>query len=84
MKDDKMTIDEALEILRRELWKCNPDTPVPKWLIEKDNPNDIKDFRRANKFKYEALTIAIESVKTIKSLDKIGIKPATDSDPHTP
>lgn len=73
-----MNYEEAIKILRKEQWKASPDSPLPQWLIEKDNPKTVEEFKAKNKIKYEALQIAIESVKAVNSLTKTGFKPPTD------
>lgn len=74
-----MNYEEAIKILRKEQWKASPDSPLPQWLIEKDNPKAVTEFLAKSAVKYEALKIAIECVKAVNSLSKTGFeKPPTD------
>lgn len=57
-----MTANEAIELLKLERWKCNPENPLPQWLIDKDDRGAIADYRKENSYKYEALTIAIKAI----------------------
>ncbi len=83
-KGEKMTYDEAIKVLRKEKWKASPNTPLPSWLIEKsttnNDPNAIKDFRKVNDLKYEALDIAIDCIKIVKSLSRLKGKTEVEDD----
>lgn len=68
---DKMTYEEAIQVLRKEQWKSSPDTPLPQWLLDKNNEREIKEFQEKSALRHEALEIAIESIKVVKSLKKL-------------
>ncbi len=82
-KGEKMTYDEAIKVLRKEKWKASPEAPVPQWLIDKNDEDAIRDFKKSNAMKYEALDIAIDCIKTVKYFTQVKGKAQHDAGEET-